>query len=253
MVEAGWKLGDRHLYLRRPYLRGDDVVDLQGRLSRLGFDCGRVDGIFGPGTSAAVSDFQRNVGLASDGVVGHETFRSLQRLAARSASGQPVGEVRESLRLDALVAQPRLVVGHGDNLAPLARAIARAMRASGATVLLVDDLDPRINAQMANRYDAHAYVALSFESDDSWVAFYEVPGFSSVGGRRLAERISGRLGEGQCYPVRGMRLPILRETRMPAVVIEFDPAHMTADRRPVVAASVVSAVREWCGGPQPAS
>ncbi len=116
----------------------------------------------------------------------------------------------------------------------------------------MDDLDPRVNAQMANRYDAHAYVALSFESDDSWVAFYEVPGFSSVGGRRLAERISTRLGEDQSYPVRGMRLPILRETRMPAVVIEFAPGHMTADRRPGVASAVVAAVREWCGGPEPA-
>ncbi len=47
LVEAGLRLGDRFLYLRRPMLRGDDVADLQRRLSALGFDSGRVDGIFG--------------------------------------------------------------------------------------------------------------------------------------------------------------------------------------------------------------
>src|SRR5271154_6035132 len=38
LVGAGYRLGDRTLYLRRPMLRGDDVADLQRRLSTLGFD-----------------------------------------------------------------------------------------------------------------------------------------------------------------------------------------------------------------------
>ena len=51
-----------------PNLRGDDVSDLQATLARIGFDCGRVDGIFGPRTSWALEDFQRNSGLYVDGV-----------------------------------------------------------------------------------------------------------------------------------------------------------------------------------------
>ena len=43
--------------------RGDDVADLQQRLSTLGFDTGRVDGIFGDRTSRALAEFQRNAGL----------------------------------------------------------------------------------------------------------------------------------------------------------------------------------------------
>ena len=65
LVEAGRDLGDRFLYRRTPMLRGDDVAELQQRLSALGFDTGRVDGIFGDLTSAALGEFQRNVGLPS--------------------------------------------------------------------------------------------------------------------------------------------------------------------------------------------
>ena len=68
LVEASWKPGDRQLLLTSPNLRGDDVADLQSRLARLGFDCGRVDGIFGPRTSQALADFQSNCGVTADGV-----------------------------------------------------------------------------------------------------------------------------------------------------------------------------------------
>ena len=37
LVEAGYRAGDRLLYLRSPMLRGDDVADLQRSLGALGF------------------------------------------------------------------------------------------------------------------------------------------------------------------------------------------------------------------------
>ena len=43
-------------------LRGDDVAELQQDLGALGFDAGRVDGIFGPRTKDALEQFQRNIG-----------------------------------------------------------------------------------------------------------------------------------------------------------------------------------------------
>ena len=46
--EARWKLGDRVLSLASPLMRGDDVAALQSQLSEMGFNCGRVDGIFDP-------------------------------------------------------------------------------------------------------------------------------------------------------------------------------------------------------------
>ena len=84
LVEAGVRLGDRHLYLHAPMFRGDDVADLQLRLGNLGFDAGRIDGIFGPDTAGALSDFQRNVGLAVDGIAGSETVLGLRQLLGRA-------------------------------------------------------------------------------------------------------------------------------------------------------------------------
>src|SRR5436190_24067528 len=80
LVEAGYALGDRVLYLRFPSSRGDDVRALQASLNLLGFDAGREDGILGDRTGRAVHDFQRNVGLPQDGIVGATTLEALGRL-----------------------------------------------------------------------------------------------------------------------------------------------------------------------------
>mgnify|MGYP001238877397 CR=1 FL=1 len=53
--------------------RGEDVYELQGRLKLLGFYHGRVDGVFGPKTLAAVRWFQSRFGLRVDGIVGPKT------------------------------------------------------------------------------------------------------------------------------------------------------------------------------------
>ncbi len=53
-------------------MRGDDVALLQTRLTEMGFDCGRVDGVFGLRTESAVRDFQKSVGVKVDGKCGPE-------------------------------------------------------------------------------------------------------------------------------------------------------------------------------------
>jgi N-acetylmuramoyl-L-alanine amidase len=75
--------------------RGDDVAELQRRLGTLGFDPGRIDGIFGPTTVRALTEFQSNAGLPPDGIAGHESVALLDRLTARAGSSQGVSEVRE--------------------------------------------------------------------------------------------------------------------------------------------------------------
>ncbi|HEX2849586.1 MAG TPA: peptidoglycan-binding domain-containing protein, partial [Acidimicrobiales bacterium] len=74
-------MGDRPLYLTSPMLRGDDVAELQRRLNALGFDAGRVDGIFGPRCEQALLDFQRNAGLVTDSICGPATIGELQRIS----------------------------------------------------------------------------------------------------------------------------------------------------------------------------
>lgn len=58
--------------------QGDDVAELQTELNDRGFDCGKVDGIFGKGTESAVKAFQRASGLTADGIVGRKTWAALE-------------------------------------------------------------------------------------------------------------------------------------------------------------------------------
>lgn len=81
LVEATYKLGDRLLYLRLPFFRGDDVRELQLSLNTLGFNTGIVDGIYGETTERAVRDFQKNFGLPSDGIFGPSTLISIRNLS----------------------------------------------------------------------------------------------------------------------------------------------------------------------------
>lgn len=57
---------------------GPDVVALQEKLKEAGFNPGKVDGIFGLGTEAAVLAFQKSQGLLADGIAGPQTLRALE-------------------------------------------------------------------------------------------------------------------------------------------------------------------------------
>lgn len=56
-----------------------DVWDLQYRLYTLGYYTQTIDGKFGANTNAAVTAFQRDYGLKVDGIVGSQTWASLQK------------------------------------------------------------------------------------------------------------------------------------------------------------------------------
>ncbi len=58
--------------------RGVYVLIAQDDLNTLGFRTGGLDGIFGPQTKNAVITYQRSRGLSADGIIGCNTWRSLQ-------------------------------------------------------------------------------------------------------------------------------------------------------------------------------
>ena len=68
----------RILKLQSPYMRGDDVKELQKALKAKGFSPGTLDGIFGPVTDKAVRAFQAAAGLVVDGKAGPKTFATLE-------------------------------------------------------------------------------------------------------------------------------------------------------------------------------
>jgi N-acetylmuramoyl-L-alanine amidase len=254
IVEASWKLGDRLLMLVAPNLRGDDVADLQAALARLGFDSGRVDGILGPATSRALEDFQHNSGLYVDGVCGPDTVRAIEVLMRQTGSGPGITAVRE---LEALttsarsLADLRIVVGQFGGLSGLSRQLLQALRHRSATVIASDEPDASAQATAANRFAATVYIGFETQVGAApTVHYYAVPQFESAGGRALAERIVERCRvrvEGLQPTTQGMRLPVLRETRMPAVLFTLDPVQHTLDRAPEIVGSVIEALQEWAG------
>lgn len=260
LVEAGYSLGDRLLLRTRVMMRGDDVRELQRRLNQLGFDAGREDGIFGPLAQAAVEEFQRNVGLDVDGVAGPETIdllRSLRREHQTSGAGIRARE-REALRRMAnrgLVGARVLVDpshGEGDpgHVGPsgvteaqvtweIAARLAARLGAHGAQALLArgpsNNPPPRKRARLANDQGVEVVVSIGLTAlpnpaaSGSSAYYYGSPHFESEAGYRLATLASDKMVAAGWTPdcrVHPRTWALLRETRMPAVVVE--PGFLTS-------------------------
>jgi N-acetylmuramoyl-L-alanine amidase len=256
LVEATWKLGDRLLMLTSPNLRGDDVVELQNRLARIGFDCGRVDGIFGPLTAHALEDFQSNCGLPTDAVCGIETIRVLARVSGQTGTGPGVSAVRERERLretPTSVASLRVVVGQFGGLSAITRALTRELRLAGAQVMSLDEPDAIAQARAANRFTADVYIGVEAGTQDRCVVhYYRVPAFESLGGRALAACVAAAMAplhELATGEPCGMRLPVLRETKMPAVLCTVAPVRRAVDLAPQVASAIAQALEVWTTQP----
>ncbi|MFH1833777.1 MAG: peptidoglycan-binding protein, partial [bacterium] len=215
LVEAGYEPGDRLLYLRVPYMRGDDVLYLQRRLDELGFDCGPVDGIFSPALEVAVTEFQRNTGLNVDGIVGETTLDLLRRLRQVDPDGH-VGGIPD--RMDGYVGRRSLpglrvsidpaqggpeegspVVGglaEKDLNLTLGRRLAQLLESSGALVYLVREEDTTIplyeRTEAVNAWEPDIHLCLRHGSSPSLAAcgaatyFFANPVYQSRAGKRLA-------------------------------------------------------------------
>lgn len=70
---------DRTLYLTEPRLTGDDVLELQERLQQLGYYKGKLDGVFGEKTHAAVKHLQADTKMNVTGQVGPATWTKLSK------------------------------------------------------------------------------------------------------------------------------------------------------------------------------
>jgi N-acetylmuramoyl-L-alanine amidase len=229
LYEAGYRLGDRILYLRRPMLRGEDVAELQSRLNNLGFDAGKVDGVFGPKTGEAVLDFQHNRGLPEDGKAGPEVITEMQ-LVTRG----PMRAGREAIReREWLRSLPAHVVGTRVFFDPACRNLreaAAAWAAAGAASLELQErgglpltsraadtsLPERVRAGRANRMGAELVVSFQLaEVGEDAVYYFGSERSRSEAGALLAERVAAIVGG----RVEARATSILRETRAPAVIV----------------------------------
>jgi N-acetylmuramoyl-L-alanine amidase len=213
LEETSWQLGDRLLFVSRPYLRGDDVVTLQQSLSLLGFDPGRVDGIFGPLTETALADFQANIALPPDGTLTMATLRELERLAPRDTNRRMVSEVRQ--RVDLIREATTRRVGLG-GYSPLLDRVASSILEAGLEVVILRGSDEQ-QAEMANDAGVGAALFLSERGEfpGPRVHFYESYRFRSLHGAAMGEIIARALD----VEASGMGLPVLRQTTMTALAI----------------------------------
>jgi N-acetylmuramoyl-L-alanine amidase len=239
------------LLLTAPNMRGDDVAELQTSLARLGFDCGRPDGILGPATARALTDFQANCGLPPDGVCGASTVQALRRVSGQTGSGPGVAAVRERETLRrgiGSLSACRVAVGQFGGLSTLTRMLTRELRLAGATVISFDEPDVLEQSRATNHFGAHAYIGFESTAEPVAIAhYYQVPSFESAGGRALAEQIVARLQHvpGMQPQATGKRLPILRETKMPAVLCLVGPVRTSIDHAPAIATAVLDALAVW--------
>ena len=229
LVDAGFDLGDRLLYRRSPMMRGDDVSRLQQSLGSLGFDAGKVDGLFGPDTLHAVLDFQRNRGMQEDGIAGREVVRELA-LMAKATDKPSRTVVREHEWLESLplpITGARIYVDPGgtspdtaDATWAVGAAVATELQRVGARPLLSRSIDTapteRLRARRANRLDVQVVLSITIPSDTAEGVFYFGTSLStSAGGQAIASHLAPRLGL-EALP---RAVPMLKETRSPAVVI----------------------------------
>ena len=253
--EARWQLGDRVLGHTVSNLQiGDDVAHLQQRLLDMGFTPGRVDGIYGPATAQAVSEFQRNMGLYPDGTLGPATFTVLERLSRTVVGGAPhvMRETEMLLRSGPALTGKVVVIdpGHGGADAgviiggvseaavvwEIAARLERRLNALGVRTHITrgadDGGDEAQRAEFANATDANLLISLHVEGNHnpaaSGVASYyygdESRGRWSHTGKQFAGLVQRELvarsglGDNRSH---ARSWTLLRSTRMAAVRIEL--------------------------------
>jgi N-acetylmuramoyl-L-alanine amidase len=257
LKEASYRLGARTLIHQfGAPMYGDDVATLQSRLQDLGFYTGLVDGYFGLQTHNSLMSYQREYGLAPDGICGPETLRSLYFLGSRVTGGS-IHAIREEemvrrsgpklsgkrIIIDpgrgadnhgVIIAGPGGPISEADILWDLASRLEGRMTAIGMDTFLSRpanrDLTDAERAAVANNVGADLMISLRFESQPAPVAngvasFYFGSSHGSVStiGRNLADFIQrevvARTGLRDCR-THGRTWDLLRLTRMPTVQVD---------------------------------
>src|SRR3954454_3128409 len=281
LKEASYRLGARTLYHQfGAPLYGDDVATLQARLQDLGFYTGLVDGYFGLQTHNALMSYQREYGMAADGICGPETLRSLYFLSSRVSGGSPHAIREEELvrRSGPKLSGKRIIIDPGrggadhglitqgpngpiseaDVLWDLASRLEGRMTAIGMETFLSRPTgrspSDAERAATANNVGADLMISLRCETQTSVAAsgvasfhFGNSHGSVSTIGRNLADFIQrevvARTGLRDCR-VHGRTWDLLRLTRMPTVQVDVGYITNPRDRDMLVSNQARDSIAE---------
>jgi N-acetylmuramoyl-L-alanine amidase len=252
--EARWKLGDRSLYLQTTSLmHGDDVAALQSRLTEMGFNAGRVDGIYGPRTEAAVKEFQRSVGIKVDGRCGPATIIALIRLTKIVSGGAPA-QLRESaarrtrgpaLANKVIVIDPASGESEAEIVYDIAQRLEGRLLALGASVFLTrgPKNSPSESDRIAFANTNNADLVISLHTDlhsnpnahgvSTYFYGSDAHGVHSVVGERFASLVQRELcarTDLQNCRTHAKVWDLLRLTQAPAVRIDLGYLSNDGDR-----------------------
>ncbi|PKZ65163.1 N-acetylmuramoyl-L-alanine amidase [Gordonia terrae] len=282
--EASYRLGARVLsYQLSAPMVGDDVATLQSRLQNLGYFTSLVDGVFGLTTHNAVCLYQSEYGLASDGICGPATLRSLERLGTRVTGGSPyaIREEEHVRRSGPQLSGKRILIDPGTGglhvlstgdvahreselLWDLSARLEGRMAAAGMQTFLSHDGRGRPGdderARVANLMDADLMISLRCghyrnTRANGVASFYfgNSNSYSTIG-RNLAgfiqREIAARTPLSDCR-THERTWDLLRLTKMPVALIDVgyitnpDDAAVLADSdwRNVIADAIVVAVK----------
>ncbi len=272
LEESQWKLGDRSLYLHNlDLMRGDDVAALQARLTEMGFDCGRVDGIYGPRTELAVKEFQKSVGATVDGKCGPATIIALIRLTKIVSGGVPSTlrqNATQQSRGPALANKVIVLNPDSDNQIAYDVALRTEGRllALGASVFLTrgvsNNPSEHERIEFSNKSNADLMISLNLDSYGNENAhgaatyYYgsDTHGVHSIVGERFASlvqrEICARTDLANCR-IHAKTWDLLRLTTAPTVRIDLgytsNPGDMSRLSRPdfrdVIAEALVIAIQ----------
>ena len=78
------------------------LAGVQFALEKLGYDPGKIDGIDGPNTHAAVKSFQEGAGIGADGIAGPITKKALMAALDHASTGEGTAEDAVAAAADAV-------------------------------------------------------------------------------------------------------------------------------------------------------
>jgi N-acetylmuramoyl-L-alanine amidase len=269
MVDASYRLGDRQMYLKEPPFRGDDVRELQATLNNLGFNAGRVSGVFAGQTDQGVREFQKNVGLDPDGIVGETSVQALDNFKMRVNSGGITGVWDRALMQppDSLRERRVAIESGGDAAAKvIAAALAKTLADEGATPIILSEVNPEADikdrAILANDLEADLLIAFELNASEqsgrhgATCEYFDNREFFSARSKQLAGIVQDEVAAALKVfdnGIEGKNLTILQATRMPAVVVkpgfstdERDMDILAAPDSPVkIAAAVIAGLKRY--------
>ena len=253
LVDAGYKIGERMLYLKHPPFRGDDVRTLQLWLKTLGFYHYNENGIFCERTNKALIEFQKNMNIADDGIVGEETLQHLKSLkriiVSKKTSNFPIIrnlDKRKELR------ENKIILDYSENIEDMrsskkyinekiyiCKSIVNFCRdilsKNGIETLLSISDDKKQNVflydriEYANKSDADLLISvdLNYSTDKNangcscfyfkGLKSYSIPGYKIA--NLIQDKITSNLKVLDCR-VHGANYAILKATNMTSVLIE---------------------------------